>query len=133
MTSLDTESLMMLGGLREAIDGLKTAHQQMATMWSNQERDAVEGRRRLHDKLDEVKGEVTQLKNDVSKRMDNVEKTLIDIGPEVAEFKVRRHEARGALKFGRWLWGIIVAAAATGGWGIHEWLAIKPPILPPHP
>jgi chromosome segregation ATPase len=116
-----------IGRLSEAIDGLKQTVQNQMTMWANQEKNASEGRRILHDKVEDLKDTVT----DVVNRVASVETKLTEIKPEVQEFKNQREQQKGAMKLGKVLWTAMLAGSGTMGaaigWGVHQLFVSPPP------
>lgn len=106
-----------------AIGSLEASVSNMTRTWSEQERNATEGRRALHQKMDDIKDDVSMLTG----RVDKVAAELAEIGPAVTEFKRQRERAIGAMKFGRWMWGAMLAAAGSAGWAINEWLHLPKP------
>lgn len=106
-----------------ALGSLEASVSNLTQTWAEQERNATQGRRALHEKMDGVKDDVSEL----SSRMDKVDAALGEIAPAVAEFKAARERAIGAMKFGRWMWTAMLAAAGSAGWAINEWLHLPRP------
>lgn len=109
-----------IGGLKATMQHLSGTIEHMTRMWSDQERAAGEGRRILHQKVDDLRLGVTVLTH----RLDQVEKTLVDIKPAVEEFEHQREQQKGAMKVGKAIWTAMLAACGgTGaaiGWGFSH-------------
>lgn len=101
-----------------ALGSLEASVTNLTKTWSEQERNASEGRRALHQKMDGIKDDVFQL----GSRVDKMSEDISEITPAVNEFKDARQQAIGARKFGRWIWGAMLTAAGFMGWAINEWL-----------
>ena len=124
----DAELHQMLGGLRANVEHLTQTINNMASQWANQEKNASEGRRILHQKVDGLKEVATGL----SQRVGKMEETLEGIKPAVKQFEDQRLEQKGAMKLGKLLWtGMLAAAGTMGGaitWGLQHWMSFtKPP------
>lgn len=115
---------------QRALGSLEASVRHLTETWARQEANASEGRRALHTKFDEFKDRVVDELSIVTSRLNGIDTTLLEVKPAVKEFKSQRDQQRGAMKFGKWLWGmtiaVVSAAASVGTWGIHEWLN-RPP------
>lgn len=110
-----------LGSLEASVKAVTDTVANMTKAWGEQESNASAGRRVIHDKLDEVKEDLSAL----TSRVDAMTKEIsIEIGPAVREFKDQRQRAIGAKNFGKYLWGAMLTAAGGIGWIISEWLHI---------
>jgi hypothetical protein len=112
-----------LGSLEASVKNVTETVANMTKAWAEQERNASEGRRVLHDKLDDVRGDVVALDRTVA----DLAKEMTEISPAVKEFKRQRERAIGARSFGRWIWGLMLTAAGGIGWAVNEWLHIPRP------
>lgn len=101
-----------------ALGSLEASVTNLTHTWAEQERNATEGRRQLHQKMDDIKDDVSSLTG----RVDNMAREMAEISPAVNEFKNARQQAIGARRFGRWIWGAMLTAAGLMGWAINEWL-----------
>jgi tetrahydromethanopterin S-methyltransferase subunit B len=108
-----------------ALGSLEASVKNLTMTWAQQEQNAADGRRALHLKMDGIKEDLSSL----TSRVDGMTKEMSEISPAVNEFKQQRERAIGAMKLGRWLWGVFIAAAGLAGWAIGEWLHIP---RPPH-
>lgn len=103
-----------------ALGSLEASVANLTRTWAEQERNATEGRRALHRKMDDIKDDVGAMTG----RVDSLANEVAEISPAVKEFKQQRERAIGAMKFGRWMWGAMLAAAGMVGWAINEWLRL---------
>lgn len=109
----------IIGGLQASVISLQASIESLNTTWGDRERSASEGRRILHEKFDELRGDVMRL----SAEVENVSKDLSsDIKPAIADFKSARSEQIGMQKLGKLLWGVFLAAAGGVGYVIGDWL-----------
>ncbi|MET4187630.1 ABC-type transporter Mla subunit MlaD [Bradyrhizobium sp. JR1.7] len=123
--TVEAEVHQMIGGLKATVDHLNTTVRDLMTMWSTQEKNASEGRRILHEKVDALKDSAQELTNRVS----SIETTLVDIKPAVEEFESQRDQQKGALKLGKIIYAALTAAAGAAGWGLAHFFGSAP--LPP--
>ncbi len=106
-----------------ALGSLEASVTNLTRTWAEQERNASEGRRALHQKMDDIKDDVSSLTG----RVDSMATEMGEIRPAVVEFKKQRERAIGAMSFGRWIWGAMLTAAGLMGWAINEWLHLPRP------
>jgi hypothetical protein len=106
-----------------ALGSLEASVTNLTRTWAEQERNASEGRRALHQKMDDIKDDVSSLTG----RVDGMTKEMAEISPAVNEFRQQRERQIGAMKFGRWIWGVMLTAAGLMGWAINEWLHLPKP------
>lgn len=104
---------IMLGGLKQAVES-------MTSQWRQQETDAADGRRRLHDRFEAFQTAVNATLGSLSSRVVSMEKQITLIEPSVTIFKEERLRDEGAKRLGTYLWGAILTVAGLAGWGIHE-------------
>jgi hypothetical protein len=107
-----------LGSLEASVENVTHTVANMTVAWAEQERNATEGRRELHDKIDDVR----QVAFALASKVDGMAKEMIEISPAVREFRRQRERAIGARNLGRWVWGAMLTAAGGLGWVISEWL-----------
>lgn len=112
-----------LGSLEASVKNVTDTVASMTMAWAEQERNATDGRRVLHKKMDDIKDDVSSLAG----RVNNMAKEMSEISPAVKEFRNQRERAKGAREFGRWIWGALLTAAGLMGWAISEWLHLPRP------
>jgi len=103
------ELTMTVGGLKQAVENL-------TTNWKRQDDAATSGRHALHQKIDDVREDVSDLGN----RVDNLDRAVKIIEPSIAIFNEEKLRAEGARDLGRWIWGAFLAAAGFAGYWLHE-------------
>lgn len=108
-----------LGALKEATENTKRTLEHLMRMWETQEKNASEGRRVLHEKVDAMKDSVVALGN----RVGSVETRLTEIKPAVEEFESQREQQKGAMKLGKVLWTGMLAASGGMGGAIGWWFS----------
>lgn len=125
--STDAEIHQTLGALKEAAENSKRTLEHLMRMWETQEKNASEGRRIIHEKVDAMGTKLTELAG----RITSVETAVTGIKPEVQEFKNQREQQKGAMKLGKALWAVMLTACGTMGgalgWGLHHLFAAPPP------
>lgn len=130
--STDAEIHGTLGALKEATENTKKTLDHLMRMWETQEKNASEGRRVLHEKVDAMKDGVTAL----TARVTSVEGKLVEVGPAVEEFKNQREQQKGAMKLGKLMWtGMLAASGSMGaaiGWGFSHIFGSMPMPPPGH-
>lgn len=105
------------------IGGLKAAVEMMTTTWQAQEKSATEGRRSLHDKIEQVSRDVIRLTAEV----ENVSKDLMVIKPAIDAFKTARDRQEGAQRMGKMIWVAFIGIAGAVGGLVVELLHLRPP------
>lgn len=105
-----------------ALGSLEASVTNLIKTWSEQERNASEGRRELHRKFDDLKDTLKDEINDLARRFETMATDMTEIKPAIDEFKNQRQRAIGAKNFGKYLWGAMLTAAGGIGWIINEWL-----------
>jgi septal ring factor EnvC (AmiA/AmiB activator) len=88
--------------------------------WATQDREATDGRRRLHDKIDSLKSQQEALASTVSQQT----KKFAEIEPAIKRFEIQRRRQEGARSLAKLLWGGVVAFAAGLGYLAHEMLIL---------
>lgn len=101
-----------------AIGALEASVKHLTETWKHQDDEATEGRRRLHEKLDELKSQQEALAATVAQQT----RELAEIKPAIESFKSARDQQIGAQKLGKLLWGAFLAAAGGVGYVIGDWL-----------
>src|SRR6266403_778218 len=82
------------------IGGLKKSVEILTSTWQLQEKAATDGRRAMHDKLDDVRNEVTKLTG----RVNQMGKDIAEIQPAIDAFKSARERQLGAQWMGKLIW-----------------------------
>lgn len=100
------------------LGGLKKAVEMMTATWRDQERAATEGRRLLHTKFDELKGEMASTKSRVGQMTDEI----AEIKPAIKRFEAQRQREEGGRSAAKLIWMAIVAFATGLGYVGHELL-----------
>jgi len=126
--STEAEIHGTLGALKEAAENTKRTLEHLMRMWETQEKNASEGRRVLHEKVDAMKDSVTAL----TTRVTSIETTMAGVKPAVQEFENQREQQKGAMKLGKLIWtGMLAACGSMGaaiGWaGAHLLQSGSPP------
>ena len=103
---------MTVGELRNAVENL-------TSNWLRQDQAATDGRKVIHDKIDEVRDNVI----DLTHRVEGVEKEVKIIQPSIKIFNDVKLRDEGARSLGKLLWAAILTGAGLIGWGLHEWFA----------
>jgi uncharacterized protein YoxC len=106
-----------------ALGSLEASVTNLTRTCAQQEQTASDGRRALHLKMDDIKEDLSKL----TSRVDGMAKEMSEVSPAVEEFKQQRERAIGALNFGKWMWGAMIAAAGLAGWTIRDWLHFPRP------
>lgn len=110
----------LLGGLQAEVKNLTDT-------WRHQDREASEGRKRLHDKVDALASQQGTLANKVEQQT----KELAEVKPAIKRFETERQRREGANSLLKLLWVGIVAFATGLGYVAHELLLYFWP--PKHP
>lgn len=110
------EMSRILGGLQSDVKAFKDSLDYLNRTWGERERDAVAGRRVLHEKMEEIGKDFTRLEAQV----ENVSKDLNVIKPAIDEFKSARDQQDGAQKNGRRTWAAFLAIAGIAAGGAVE-------------
>jgi chromosome segregation ATPase len=101
-----------------AIGSLESTVQHLTETWQRQDSDATEGRRRLHQKIDELTAQQAALAATV--RQQTAE--LAEIKPAIKRFEQQRQRQEGAASLFKVLWLGVVAFATGLGYAAHELL-----------
>lgn len=104
---------MELGGLKQAVET-------MTRMWAEQERNATEGRRKLHEKFEAFSKEMGEKMTTVSHRVDVLSDKVDTIEPSVKGFNDEKLREEGSKRLGKVLMGALGVVAGGIGWGVHE-------------
>ncbi len=116
--STEAEIHGAIGALKEAAENSRRTLEHLMRMWETQEKNASEGRRVLHDKVDAMKDSLVALTN----RVTSVENTMAGVKPAVQEFENQREQQKGAMKLGKLIWAAMLAACGSMG-GTIGWFA----------
>jgi uncharacterized membrane protein len=101
-----------------SIASLEATVKHLTETWQIQDREATEGRRRLHDKIDELKSQQGDLENTVKKQTEEIS----EIKPAIKRFEQQRQRQEGAASLFKVLWLGVVAFATGLGYAGHELL-----------
>lgn len=86
--------------------------------WQRQDDEATEGRRVLHQKMDEVREQQAVLTTKVQQQTEK----LAEIEPAIKRFEAQRQRQEGAASLFKVLWLGVVAFATGLGYAGHELL-----------
>lgn len=103
-----------------SIGSLEASVTNLTETWQRQDREATEGRRRLHEKMDGLKSQQETLASTVAQQT----KKLTEIEPAIKRFEAQRQRQEGARSLAKLLWGGLLAFAAGLGYIAHELLII---------
>ncbi len=103
-----------LGGLKKAVEFLTST-------WQMQEKAATDGRRAVHDKLDDVRLEMTKL----TSRVDQMGHDIAEIQPAIETFKTARERQQGAQGLGKLIWMAFIGIAGAIGAATAELLHMR--------
>lgn len=101
-----------------SIASLDATVKHLTTTWQKQDTEATEGRRRLHEKIDELKSSQEGFAATV--RQQTAE--LAEIKPAIKRFEADRQRQEGAASLFKVLWLGVVAFATGLGYAGHELL-----------
>jgi chromosome segregation ATPase len=107
-----------------SIASLEATVKHMTETWQAQEREATEGRRRLHEKIDELKSQQAALTTKVEQQT----KKLAEVEPAIKRFEAERQRQEGVASLFKVLWVGLVAFATGLGYVGHVLLQY---IFPP--
>lgn len=114
------EMSRLIGGLQAEVKNLNDT-------WQRQDREATEGRRRLHAKVDEL----TTQQGTLTSKVEQQTKELAEVQPAIKRFEIDRRRREGANSLLKLLWVGLVAFATGLGYVGHELLIYFWP--PKHP
>lgn len=100
------------------IGSLESEVRTLRQTWQHQDREASEGRKRLHDKVDDLKMQQGVLANKVEQQT----KELAEVKPAIKRFETERQRREGANSLLKLLWVGVVAFATGLGYLGHELL-----------
>lgn len=107
---------LLVGELRGEMKGVIAAVENLNKTWGEREKDATEGRRLLHQKMDAVVLDSTRTEAVV----ENLTRTIDEIKPAIEEFKTQRNEKAGESKLKKRAWAGAVSLSGIFGGGIAE-------------
>lgn len=106
------EMSRVVGALQADVRSLKETVDTLNKTWGDRERGASQQRGVIHDKLDEVRVDVTRLAAEVV----NLSKDVAVIKPAIETFRSARERQLGAQRMGKLIWlAFIGIAGAVGG------------------
>src|SRR6266700_3233224 len=101
-----------VGSLQSDVRGLKESVETLNRTWGDRERGASKQRGVIHEKLEEVRDDVTRLAAEVL----NLAKDVAIIKPAIEVFRSARERQLGAQRMGKLIWlAFIGIAGAVGG------------------
>jgi len=103
-----------------SIGSLEASVTNLTETWQRQDREATEGRRRLHEKMDGLKSQQEALASTVALQT----KKLAEVEPAIKRFEAERQRQAGARSLAKLLWGGVLAFAAGLGYIAHELMVI---------
>jgi chromosome segregation ATPase len=112
--------------LNRIVGGLVSSVTTLTTTWVQQDTVAVEGRRTLHQKIDELKAaisDITARLTALSTRVSTMEEQVKDIKPSVEAFRTEKAQNEGAKKLGYKVWFAISTVCGVVGFAISEFIA----------
>lgn len=107
-----------IGVLNRLVGSLESSVRHLTQQWERNDRDASEGRGRLHTKLDEVKEELAETRNDMTRlggRLDQIASEVTTMKPQIATVTVERHEQIGSKRTLAMIATALMAAASIFG------------------
>jgi Protein of unknown function (DUF1515) len=104
--------------MSRAVGALEGTVKNMTDQWARQEAAASEGRRVVHEKLDEVKETQTRTTAELQQLKDE----FAILKPAITAFQKKQDEAEGMKNLGKILWLGMGGIAAAVGYLVHEWL-----------
>lgn len=107
-----------MDAVSEAIGGLRATVEHLTETWQRQDREATEGRRRLHEKIEELTQQQQHLTSTVAQQASE----LAEVKPAIKRFEAQRQREEGARSLIKVLWMGIVAFATGLGYAAHELL-----------
>lgn len=106
------EMSRVVGALQADVRSLKETVDTLNKTWGDRERGASQQRGVIHDKLDEVRVDVTRLAAEVV----NLSRDVAVIKPAIETFRSARERQLGAQRMGKLIWlAFIGIAGAVGG------------------
>lgn len=104
--------------MSRTIGSLEATVRNLTDTWQRQEREASEGRRRLHEKVGELKSQQEGLEATVKQQTEE----LAELKPAIKRFEAQRQRQEGARSLMKVGWAAIVAFATGLGYIGHELL-----------
>lgn len=111
--------------ISRAIGSLESSVKNLTETWQRQDREATEGRRRLYEKVDELKAQQEELarqQQDLTGKLTKQTEELSEIKPAIKRFETQRQREEGARSLIKLMWMGIVAFATGLGYVGHELL-----------
>lgn len=101
-----------------AIGSLEAAVTILTETWARQDREANDGRRRLHDKIDALQSQQEALQKTVERQTAEI----AELKPAIKRFEEQRHRHEGQKSMIKLIWMAVVAFAGGLGYLAHEFL-----------
>jgi uncharacterized protein YlxW (UPF0749 family) len=98
------------------ISSLETTVRHLTDTWKRQDSEATEGRRRLHEKVDELKSQQATLAATVKQQTTE----LAELKPAIKRFEADRQRREGANSLIKLMWAGLIAFAGGLGYVGHE-------------
>lgn len=105
--------------MSRAIGKLEAIVKALTETWQRQDDEATEGRRVLHNKMDELRQQQAVL----TTKLEQQTKQLSEIEPAIKRFEAQRQRQEGAASLFKVLWLGVVAFATGLGYAGHELLS----------
>jgi hypothetical protein len=122
MPGLDQEVLRLV----DKVGGLTSEVKNLRETWGRQDQEANNGRRRLHEKFDELKDQIVdtfaKFQIDVNRRLfelegrvDKIKDELTAIKPTFAALSEEHHQGIGSKRERGKIWGTLMGLVTLGG------------------
>lgn len=108
----DSDTQTALRDMARSIGGLESTVKTLVETWRNQEQSASSGRRVLHEKFDQLQGEVHNFGHQLAGAL----KDIADMKPTVDAVEIAKERTIGAGILAKALWMIGGAMIAGGAW-----------------
>src|ERR1700726_2929181 len=106
--------------MSRAIGSLESSVKTLTETWQRQDREATEGRRALHKKVDDL----TSQQHALTATVEQQTRELAEIKPAIQRFEAQRLREQGQRSLVKVIWAAFVAFAAGLGYVGHELLQI---------
>ncbi|HEV2502314.1 MAG TPA: DUF1515 family protein [Mesorhizobium sp.] len=121
-----------LDDISEAIGGLRADMKALYRLFETSERRALDHRKGVHRRMDDLVGEVSDVKETVAAAtgsIDTLKAEVTKIKDVTDDVERMRQRAIGAGTLGKWLWraGYVIMGAAGGFAGAIAFLTGRPP------
>jgi uncharacterized small protein (DUF1192 family) len=104
--------------MSRAIGSLEASVEAFKETWVGQDREATEGRRILHGKIDEIKA----IQGVTTQQVAQLTSEIAEIKPAIKRFEAQRQRSEGGRSMVKILWGGLLAFLAGLGYAAHDLL-----------